>query len=289
MDRTAGAIGRCQELAIQATARSASWWRRAMHARAGEATGLVSGRRLMVVAAHPDDETLGCGGVIARARSDGNPVTVVVATDGRHSTRSAVVAAPALAQLRTAELRTACASLGVPESSVVALGWEDGSLRLRVPQLAARLADLLAERRPEVVLVPSGQDDHPDHCALHAAAVRAISTMSAPYLVLRYPIWAWANGPWFLDAPAGRRAALLGWAACQLAGRNWVRVACGPHMSTKRAALAAYASQLTNLTGEQSWSHLPAEFVSLFLQPYEMFQAKFVYPRTVRRVLWNPR
>jgi LmbE family N-acetylglucosaminyl deacetylase len=64
----------------------------------------------------------------------------------------------------------------------------------------------------------------------------------------------------------------LAWSARQLLVGGWIRVACGPHLAVKRRALAAYASQTTNLTGEASWSYLSPEFVSLFLQPTELFQ-----------------
>jgi LmbE family N-acetylglucosaminyl deacetylase len=266
------ASGHTRTLATGVLAGTSGWWRRALAARAREASALMSGRRLMVLAPHPDDETFGCGALIARARAAGDPVTIVVATDGRHSTRSAVVSPDELAQLRADELRKACRCLGVPRADLVTLGWEDGTLAGRAPQLATRLAELIAQRRPEVVLAPCPQDDHPDHRAVYQAALRATGGQAGPCLLLGYPIWTWAQAPWFLDTAWRGRLGGVRWAAGQLVRGGWIRVGCRPHLAAKRTAVAAYASQTTNLTGEASWRHLSPEFVSLFLQPAELFR-----------------
>jgi LmbE family N-acetylglucosaminyl deacetylase len=247
-----------------------------------DASALLSGRRLMVLAPHPDDETFGCGALVARARANRDPVTIVVATDGRHSTSSAVLSPDELAALRARELRMACRSLGVPDTDVVTLGWEDGTLARYTPGLAIRFGELIARRRPEVVLVPCARDEHPDHRAVHEAAVWAVRAYAGPCLLVAYPIWAWAHGPWFLDAarsPAwfGR----VGWSVRQVVAGGWLRVGCGPYLAAKRGAVAAYESQTANLTGEETWRRLSPEFVSLFLPPVEVFQPVLDHRRKV--------
>jgi glycosyltransferase involved in cell wall biosynthesis/LmbE family N-acetylglucosaminyl deacetylase len=248
-------------------------WRRALVERASDGTALLRNRRTMVLSPHPDDETFGCGATIARARAGGDPVTVVVATDGRHSTSSRVIAPADLGDLRAAELRAACRTLGVPDGDLLRLGFEDGTLAAELPALTARLAEVLADRRPDLVLVPCAQDIHPDHRALHRALRTAVGTSPGPPTVLEYPVWTWMHAPWFL--PAGVRGArpLLAWSLRQLRGGRWIRVDAGPYLAVKRAALDAYASQLTNLTGEPTWSFLSAEFRELFTQPTELFRA----------------
>jgi LmbE family N-acetylglucosaminyl deacetylase len=256
-------------------AHTSRWWRRTLLTRAADGTALVAGRRLMVLSPHPDDETLGCGALMARARAAGDEVSVVVVTDGRHSTASTVLGPSQLAELRTDELRLACKTLGVGDGEVVQLHHEDGTLRGCVSELADELVALITERRPEVVLVTCAQDNHPDHEALHHAlllALRRLPGAGPPVpAVLAYPVWTWMNGPWFAEAERGRRRELLAWAVRQLGARGWVAVPCGPHLRAKQSAVEAYASQTTNLTGEPSWSHLPPESVSLFLQPSEIF------------------
>jgi LmbE family N-acetylglucosaminyl deacetylase/glycosyltransferase involved in cell wall biosynthesis len=268
--RTGIVAAAATRVAAPAAVRVSRLWRRLLTARSVELPSLPQ-RRLMVLAPHPDDETFGCGAVVARARASGVPVTVVAATDGRHSTTSTVFSPEQLAELRAGELRAACRALGVPDCDVLQLGFEDGALAGQLPALAHRLTELLRERRPEVLLVPCVQDEHPDHRAVHLAAVRAAGSLPRPPAVLAYPLWTWAHAPWFGAAGWRRRLPLLAWSLRQVAAGGWVRVASAEHLAAKRAALRAYASQTSNLTGEPSWSHLSAEFCALFLQPAEVF------------------
>jgi LmbE family N-acetylglucosaminyl deacetylase len=269
--RPALATGRSHSAAVSLLARSSSRWRRALLSRCVDAGELLAGRRVLVLAPHPDDETLGCGATIARARAAGDPVTVVAASDGRHSSRSAVLSPAELARRRSAELRAACAALGVAGADVLELGFEDGTLGSATPALAELLAGLLAQHQPEVLLVPCAQDDHTDHRASHLALAQAVRRTPGDYLVLAYPIWAWRNGPWFPGVGVGRRLRLQAWSVRQATAGRWVRVPAGPHLAAKRVALAEHASQTTNLTGEPSWSYLHAEDCALFLQDSEIF------------------
>ncbi len=249
---------------------TSDWWRRRLVAGGVDATGLLSGRDLLVLAPHPDDETLGAGAAVARARAAGNRVTVAVATDGRHSTASGPLSPQRLGEVRSAELHAACRTLGVPDDDVIQLGYEDGTLAARWPEIADRLTGLLDERSPDVVFVPCAKDDHPDHQAVHQALLAALSGLPRVPLILAYPIWTWAQAPWFVSA-SGRRLPLLAWAARQLVAGRWLWLPAAQFLPAKRAALAEYVSQTTNLTGEPTWSYLSAEFCSLFLRPVEVF------------------
>jgi LmbE family N-acetylglucosaminyl deacetylase len=234
-------------------------------ARAAVALDAVRDQALLVVAPHPDDETFGCGGLIARARAAGCPVTVVVVTDGSRSTESERLSRADLVDLRRAELRAACDRLGVTD--VVEWGYPDGDLP-PPPVLADRLAALLADRRPGVVLTPCVQDPHPDHVAVHRATVRAAGDVP---IVLGYPVWTWHAGPFFLGARTADLPRLHAWAVRQLWSGRWWRIPVGRYGEAKRDAVRAYRSQIGNLTGEPGWSYLPPEFVELFLGADEMF------------------
>jgi glycosyltransferase involved in cell wall biosynthesis/LmbE family N-acetylglucosaminyl deacetylase len=249
-------------------ARATGWWRRRVLARSIEVPVLPR-RRLTVLAAHPDDETLGCGALIARTRRAGLPVRVVVATDGRHSTASELLSPERLAMLRSVELRAACLQLGVPDPEIVELGFVDGTLAAQGDALLEQLTQLLAAEPPDVLLVPCARDVHPDHEELFRAAVRAAARLDPAPTVLAYPIWSWAapgSGTGLRD-----RLARLGWSARQLGGTRWLRVPAGEHLAGKRAALDRYATQNRNLTGEAGWSSLPPQVRALFLQPDELF------------------
>jgi LmbE family N-acetylglucosaminyl deacetylase len=249
-------------------------WRRRLTARAVDATDLLPRRRLVVLAPHPDDETFGCGALIARTRDAGFPVTVVVATDGAHSTASRRLSPPEIAALRRTELRAACARLGVDD--LVELGHPDGTLGHDIAGLAGELAAVCRDRQAETVLVTCAQDQHPDHQALNRAAY----ALDVP-LLLGYPVWCWQSAPAFLDAPAGDWPGLWLWAVREAAAGRWWRVPTGPYLRHKREAVAAYPTQTTNWTGEPEWSHLPDSFITSFLGSDELFLP--LRPATARR------
>ena len=252
---------------MRAAGRLADRWRDRLTTRAVDRTAAIAGRALLVVAPHPDDETFGCGALIARVRAAGTAVTVVVASDGARSTGSRLLGPARLAALRRAELHEACARLGVTD--VVELGHPDGSLRERTG-LAGELAGIAESRRPGVVLTPLAQDPHPDHTAVHRATVAACAAMPAA-LLLGYPVWAWHSGPLFAQAPPGRRLSLQAWALRQLWAEPWWRIPTGAYVRDKQDAVTAYRSQTSNLTGEPGWSVLPPGFVQLFLGSDELY------------------
>jgi LmbE family N-acetylglucosaminyl deacetylase len=129
--------------------------------------------RVVVLAPHPDDETLGCGGTIRRYADEGVPVVVVVMTDGSgvHSERSDIVA------LRREEARRAAEILGVQE--VVFLEFVDGELQTQREALQRRLDAELSRLAPDIVFAPFPVDPHPDHVATAEAAIVARRTGGA--------------------------------------------------------------------------------------------------------------
>jgi LmbE family N-acetylglucosaminyl deacetylase len=247
----------------------AARWRAGLAAHATDARPMLAGRTLMVLAPHADDETFGCGALIARARAAGTAVTVVVATDGARCATSAHLGPEDIAALRRGELRDACGRLGVPTSQIIELGYGDGTLTDHRAAVTERLAELIAARRPDVVLAPCPQDQHPDHRALHDAATAV--PLAGAQLLLGYPVWTWYSAPFFLEAPPYAWPALWWWAARQRRSRAWLRVPTAIHLAAKRRAVDAYVSQTTNLTGEPGWSYLPERFVAMFLGPDELF------------------
>lgn len=169
--------------------------------------------RLMAVLAHPDDESLGVGGVLARYASEGVETFVVTATRGergRYRDGSTHPGPEALGRIREAELRAACAELGVRE--VRLLGYMDGNLDRADPKEAiGRIAAELRRVRPDVVLTfgPDGAYGHPDHIAIcqftMAGVVRAAQPWGespepagagAPHMVSKVYWLAWPAQKW---------------------------------------------------------------------------------------------
>ncbi len=209
-------------------------------------------RRTLVVAPHPDDETLGCGAAIARMRALGTPVDVVLMSGGGASPRPADLSLEDMLRLRRDEAARALGILGVDEAGVVHLDFEDGAMPQQQTQMAEALAGLLAERAPEQVLVTSAQDRHPDHVAV-ALAARAAAASAGGVGVYEYAVWQRVPA---LTVARSRRRPLL--------------VSSGGFVEQKRASIGAYESQLP---------HFPPGFVDDFLLPFETF-AQVVAPTT---------
>jgi LmbE family N-acetylglucosaminyl deacetylase len=212
-------------------------------------------RTLVVLAAHPDDETLGAGGLIASALAAGVAVTVVVVTDGSASHDAALVDGATLAELRAVELESALRRLGAgtPPPALHLLGYRDGTVREERAAVEAELTVLLAALPDAVIVAPWRGDGHRDHRVLGKIAAELAAARGVP--LWEYPIWLWHWGhpqdpavPWstlraFPLSPAARRA--------------------------KAEALAAFESQTTPRGDEPPLLH--ARFLEHFARPDEVF------------------
>jgi LmbE family N-acetylglucosaminyl deacetylase len=148
--------------------------------RPGEATPL----RLLCILAHPDDESLGAGGTLARYAAEGVETYLVTATRGQRGWKGAAEAYPgpdALGDLRTAELAAAAEVLGIRR--VWHLDYMDGALdRVDAGAATARIAAHVREVAPQVVVTfgPDGIYGHPDHIAVSQLATAAVVRAATP-------------------------------------------------------------------------------------------------------------
>jgi len=149
--------------------------------------------RLMAVLAHPDDESLGVGGTLAKYASEGVEVFLVTATrgdSGRYrGLRSDDLQHPgrlALANIRERELRDAASTLGVREVSI--LDYHDQQLDRANPREAvATIAGHMRRVQPDVVVTfgPDGAYGHPDHVAISQFTTAAIVAAADPAFPLK--------------------------------------------------------------------------------------------------------
>ncbi|MHA3703234.1 PIG-L family deacetylase [Jatrophihabitans sp. YIM 134969] len=145
---------------------------------------------VVVVAAHPDDESLGAGGLIHQASRCGARVTVVVATDGEGShPESPTHARSELATLRRREVLDAVGALDAA-ATVHPLGLPDGGLAAFEPALAAALTELASDAT--LVVTPWAGDRHPDHEAAATAGAELAERLGVPHW--GYPVWMWHWG-----------------------------------------------------------------------------------------------
>jgi len=247
-------------------------WRRRVLERAVDVTASSAERSCLVLAPHPDDETIGCGATIARKRAAGTPVRVVVATDGRHSHRSRVLGPDQLAAVRATEVADACAELGVEPDQLILLGHHEGTLSDDTGLLVDQIHEQISEFAPDEVLVTSGRDWHLDHQELNSAAHLAVARLdeSARPTVREFPVWLWADGPWRGPSRPRRATAALSPLA-EARTLRVERVATAGFVEAKRRALACHRSQTSNITGEAEWPVLDQAFVESFLGASEVF------------------
>jgi LmbE family N-acetylglucosaminyl deacetylase len=126
----------------------------------------LRGERLLVLAPHPDDEVIGCGGLVALHAREGRRVQVVIASDG-------VAAEPTVDETAYREMREAESALGLQalgvERDPVFLRFPDRELATHQPGLRDAIRGIILSERPDLILAPSPVEIHPDHVALARA------------------------------------------------------------------------------------------------------------------------
>jgi LmbE family N-acetylglucosaminyl deacetylase len=130
-----------------------------------------TGKRVLVLAPHPDDETIGCGGTLALHAAAGDPVRVVILTNGAKGDMSGRFAREDYIALRRQETLAACACLGIAD--VMFLDHEDRELAY-APTLLSDLTAWIDTYLPDVIYAPSPLEFHPDHRTAADLAVRAV-------------------------------------------------------------------------------------------------------------------
>ncbi|MDQ3403881.1 MAG: bifunctional PIG-L family deacetylase/class I SAM-dependent methyltransferase [Actinomycetota bacterium] len=233
-----------------------SEWEPVLIGRTLPSFDVAAPRRGVIVAAHPDDETLGVGGLVQALHATGTQLSLVVATDGEAAFPSLEPPARAALGLRRRdELADALVALGTPDVDVHFLGLPDSGLAEHEAELVERLTEL--SRDADVVMVPWPGDPHPDHAAAGRAGLAAAPVHAHRF---SYPIWMWH---WMsTDDP------LIPWdraVAHRLSPASRAR---------KDRALAAFASQLERgpngedpIVDEAMVSHFRRDREVLFREP----------------------
>jgi LmbE family N-acetylglucosaminyl deacetylase/protein-L-isoaspartate O-methyltransferase len=143
--------------------------------------------QLTVVAAHPDDETLGAGGLLVECARQGIPITVVVVTDGSAShPASRTVDADQLAAIRQRELFLAVSEL-CPGAEVVMCGFKDGQTSAERDDIEIALARVIGPA--STLVAPWRGDGHRDHRVVGELGAEIAARNGAT--LFEYPIWMW--------------------------------------------------------------------------------------------------
>ena len=217
------------------------------------------GERVLVLAAHPDDETLGAGGLLATCARADVPVTVVVASDGEASHPHSPTTTPAqLAARRRLEVQDAVAALA-PDCAVRFLGLPDGELAEHCAALRAQVEHFAGTCT--LIVSPWVGDRHPDHEACARAAADVAGQRGLAHW--QYPIWFWHWG----DPDGG------GDDGGDLPRTELTRLDLDPAShAAKIRALGCHVSQhapLSDRPGDEAI--LPPRILAHFTRPFEVF------------------
>jgi len=241
--------------------------RRLLHSAMSALLRLRAGRyrfpgpeTILVVAPHPDDETLGCGGLISRRRLQGDSVHVLYVTDGEAAFPDSKTLAPsAVGSMRRAEACDAMRILGVDLAEMTFLSVPDGTLKdldaRAAAALESRIAEVLTRVAPDELILPCRRDGSSEHEAVFTRAMGALARSGLRPRVLHYPVWAhWS--------PRGL-VRLLG------AKRVW-RVGDEGFWDVKRRAIGTYVSQVRGVPPDDA-PVLSKEFLAFFSGEEEFF------------------
>lgn len=201
-------------------------------------------RSLLVVAPHPDDETIAAHTLMSRFRRHGITVQVVVVSDGAAShPNSRTWPRDRLVRERRRETRYAMRRIGVDAASVTFLDLPDGRLSAHGEIIRRRIARTAhALQKPVVALVPSPGDAHPDHRIVATAARR-----QAGISWWAYPVW-----------PAGQH----------LRGARSISLTAQERLA-KRHALRRYRTQCGRIVDDPAGFAMSARQIAAFTRPRE--------------------
>lgn len=202
---------------------------------------LGDAQEVVIIGAHPDDETLGAGALIRLCYESGRAVRIVCVTDGSASHPDT----PLLSQTRNAELTRAIDALA-PGTPISMLGFPDGRTREHRAEITAALNKILQDVSPGALLVcPWRGDGHRDHRIVG----EIVADIAKGRRLLEYPIWMWH------------------WASPKDPRTPWGRMLSLPHDDrAKERAVACFGSQIS---GDSPMLH--ADFLEHFSQGQEVF------------------
>jgi LmbE family N-acetylglucosaminyl deacetylase len=221
---------------------------------------LTEGRPFVVLSPHPDDETLGAGGLIASACTAGQEVNVIVVTDGSGShPQSKQYPRQRLVDLRYSEVHKSGLALGLQRDRIGFLGLSDtlapksGS---QFDKAVEETLDVIRRLGAGTLFVTWEGDPHCDHEA-SAELAKTIRKMSPGLKIWAYPIWGWhieASAEIHQPPPIA------------------FRINISLFRERKRQAIAAHASQMTNLINDDpNGFRFDDRLLAPFMGQYEYF------------------
>lgn len=162
-------------------------------------TSLQLKDKVLIVAPHPDDEVLGCSGLIQRMIENGKQVHIVILSGGGKSHQSCChIDESTLIDSRRNLSRKAAEILGLPLNQLHFLDYPDGRISYNDPE-TQRLQTLIEKISPDAIFVPHKGEGWSDHIEAGKIVREIIRTKSTPIQLYEYCVWFWYYNTWNID------------------------------------------------------------------------------------------
>lgn len=140
---------------------------------------------VLCIIPHPDDEALGCSGLLHRAKKSGATVKIVLATDGNRRGKG---------KLRHQELLASLKCMGLSSDELVRLELPDGYLHQNSGELQEKLQDEVKNFNPTYIVATDSLDRHTDHAVIGQWLEQQKSTATKLTFLVHYLLWPWPFG-----------------------------------------------------------------------------------------------
>jgi LmbE family N-acetylglucosaminyl deacetylase len=228
--------------------------------------------KVVVFAPHPDDEILGCGGVIAKRLDEGYDVFVIFMTDGRNALRDLGIfskpSPPELMRIRKEEAKRAAKVLGIHQENLIFLDIEDGTLGKNERIAQKKATQVLRKLSPEEIYFPQEKEFNIDHKVTNRLVRNGISQLCYDPVEYQYAIaWSYPFNLLVRVHPTPLRDLIIS----KLFKYDAIYVDVSNFLTFKKEALKEYQSQLNILSHSQRRPILTESFLKRFLNSEEEF------------------
>jgi LmbE family N-acetylglucosaminyl deacetylase len=231
------------------------------------------GKRLIVFAPHPDDETFGCGGTIVRKLRQGYDVKIVFLTDGRNAfTKICNIhlnpSPREVINIRKMEAKKATSVLGVKEDNLEFLGVEDVMLNRKDVVVRKNVAKILKKFNPHEVYFPQPREINSDHREANALIKSLVNELGIRPLQYQYAI-TWQ--PPFSSSFFKLKKNFPFWFFSNISKLRYISVDISEFLPIKRRAINQYRSQIKCVSKTQKKAIMSSTALRHFMEKTENF------------------
>ena len=232
-------------------------------------------QNMIVVAPHPDDEVLGCGGQIAKSKSKGYDIKVLVVTDGQSSFTESEIKSK---NKRRKESIIGCGWLGLKSSDIHFIGLEDKKVSQSLEELKRALLDTIKSSKISNIYSPHYKDRHADH--IHTFQIcRDVCKKAEDLTHFQYFVWYYSYWPWvklISDRFLSRRKVFVR-TIKEAAGLRTLQRATSisdvsAFIDKKKKAILEHKSQISKYGNEISLGDISSgQFIKNFVESPELY------------------